>query len=303
MVRHATALAASLFLALILATPATEAADPKWTIPDGVKTVSVDGYPMAYQETGTGASVVLVHGSLSDYRLWRLQVPELAKTNRVFAISLRHYYPEKWDGRGEDFSVTQHAHDVAAFIRALQLGKVHLVGHSRGGAVVLNTARHHPDVIHTLTLMDASGLEALLPDTPEGQKRAAEGMALRKTLNENFVSGDLDKAAREFIDALAPGTWGKFSPDGKQVVLDNLGTALVVEGRPSLTCEQLGQFSFPILLVTGEKSPKRYGEMFAAMRRCCKAPEPVAIPNAGHIMQFQNPAAFNMALSDFLTRH
>ena len=109
MARLATALAASLFLALILAAPATQAAAPNWTIPDGVKTVNVNGYHMAYQETGTGTPVVLVHGSLSDYRAWSSQVPELAKTNRVFALSLRHYYPEQWDGRGDDFSVTQHA--------------------------------------------------------------------------------------------------------------------------------------------------------------------------------------------------
>jgi pimeloyl-ACP methyl ester carboxylesterase len=280
-----------------------EAADPGWPIPEGLRTVAANGYPMAYQEAGTGTPVVLVHGSLSDYRLWRLQVPELAKTHRVFALSLRHYYPEKWDGRGDDFSVTQHAHDVAAFIRALQLGKVHLVGHSRGGAVVLNTARHHPELIRTLTLMDASGLEALLPDTPEGQKRAAEGLALRKKLNENFLSGDLEKAAREFINASAPGAWEKFSAAGKQVVLDNLGTALVVEGRPTLTCEELSRFSFPIFLVTGEKSPTRYGQMFAAMRRCGTAPEPVVIPKAGHILQFQNPSAFNLALKEFLVSH
>jgi pimeloyl-ACP methyl ester carboxylesterase len=300
--RRVSAFAVSLF-ALLVGVCAGHAAGPNWIIPEGIKTVQVNGYHMAYQETGASTPVVLVHGSLSDYRLWRLQVPELAKTNRIFALSLRHYYPEKWDGRGDDFSVTQHAHDVAAFIRALQLGKVHLVGHSRGGAVVLNTARHHPDVIRTLTLMDASGLEALLPDTPEGQKRAAEGLALRKKLNEDYLSGDFEKAAREFIDALAPGTWAKFTPAGKQVVLDNLGTALVVEGRPTLTCEQIGQFGFPIFLVTGEKSPKRYGEMFAAMRRCGKAPEPVVIPNAGHIMQTQNPGAFNTALTEFLGRH
>ena len=95
-------------------------------------------------------------------------------------------------------------------------------------------------MIRTLTLMDASGLEALLP---------------------------------------------------------------VVEGRPTLTCDEIGQFSFPIFLVTGEKSPKRYGEMSAAMRRCGKAPEPVVIPNAGHIMQTQNPTAFNAALIEFLARH
>lgn len=293
---------ASLILGLFLSMPG-KAADPVWPLPAGVKTATANGYPMSYQESGAGTPVILIHGSLSDYRLWRLQVPELEKTNRVFAVSLRHYFPEKWDGRGDDFSVTQHAHDVAAFIRALQLGKVHLVGHSRGGAVALNTARHHPDVVRTLTLMDASGLEALLPDTAEGMKSATEGLELRRMLKTNFLSGDLEKAAREFIDALTPGAWAKFSAQGKQVVLDNLGTALVVEGRPVLSCEEIRKFDFPVLLMTGEKSPKRYGEMFNAMRLCSNASEPTVIPNASHMMLFQNPSVVNIALKDFIIRH
>jgi pimeloyl-ACP methyl ester carboxylesterase len=299
MIRYALAVAALLACGPLQ----VEAADPGWPIPEGLKTVTANGYPMAYQEAGTGPPVVLVHGSLSDYRVWRLQVPELAKTNRVIAVSLRHYYPERWDGRGEDFSVTQHAHDVAAFIRGMQLGKVHLVGHSRGGAVVLNTARHHPDVIRTLTLLDASGLESLLVDSPENQRLATEGMAIRKALKENLASGDLEKAAREFINAVSPGSWEKFSPQGKQVVLDNIGTGVVVEGRPTLTCEQIREFAFPIFLMTGEKSPKRYGEMFTAMRGCSKAPEPAVVPKAGHIMQLQNPSAFNLVLKEFLASH
>ena len=281
-----------------------QAQSPGWAIADGVKTVVANGYHIAYQEAGSGAPVVLVHGSLSDYRTWSLQVPELAKTNRVFAVSLRHYYPEKWDGKGDDFSVTQHAHDVAAFIRALQLGKAHVVGHSRGGAVALNVARHHPDVIRTLILADASGLESLLPDSPESQKMAAEGMALRKRLQENLAAGDLEKAGQEFIDALtAPGTWAKLSPSLKQMFLDNMGTGVIVEGRPQLTCDDIGKFDFPILLINGEKSPKRYPEMFAAMRRCRSIPEPVVMPKAAHGMQRQNPDAFNQAIGEFLVRH
>jgi pimeloyl-ACP methyl ester carboxylesterase len=282
----------------------SNAQGPSWSIPDGVKTVSVNGYPMAYQEAGSGAPVVLVHGSLSDYRTWNLQVPELAKSHRVFAVSLRHYYPEKWDGRADDFSVTQHAHDVAAFIRALNLGKAHLLGHSRGGSVALNVARHHPDVVRTLILADASGLEALLPDTPEAQKMAAEGVALRLTLQKNLAAGDIEKAGQEFIDALSvPGSWAKLPPDFKQMILDNMGTAVVAEDRPKLTCEEIGKFNFPILLVNGEKSPKRYPEMFAAMRQCSKVPEPVVIPKAAHGMQRQNAEAFNLAVKDFVARH
>jgi hypothetical protein len=65
-------------------------------------------------------------------------------------------------------------------------------------------------------------------------------------LTDNLAGGDLEKAAREFIDALSPGSWEEFSREGKQVVLDNIGTGVIVEGRPTLTCEQISEFTFPI---------------------------------------------------------
>ena len=96
-----------------LCTGLPDAANAQWAIPDGVKTAAVQGYPLAYQEAGSGEPIVLVHGSLGDYRIWYAQVPVLSKQYRVLSLSLRHYYPERWDGVGEDFSISQHAADVA----------------------------------------------------------------------------------------------------------------------------------------------------------------------------------------------
>src|SRR5690242_12781309 len=85
-----------------------------WPIPPGVKTVTVNGYPMAYTDTGSGEPLVLVHGALNDYRIWYAQVPEFSKRYRVIALSLRHYYPEKWDGKGPGFTILEQAEDVVA---------------------------------------------------------------------------------------------------------------------------------------------------------------------------------------------
>ena len=43
---------------------------PEWPLPPGVKTLPVNGYPMAYLERGSGPTLVLVPGSLNDYRYW-----------------------------------------------------------------------------------------------------------------------------------------------------------------------------------------------------------------------------------------
>jgi pimeloyl-ACP methyl ester carboxylesterase len=90
---------------------------------------------------------------------------------------------------------------------------------------------------------------------------------------------------------------------GKQDVLDNVGTALVAEGRPATTCEQIAKFDFPILLLNGERSPKRHSASSAAIRKCKNIAEPIVIPNATHAMHRNNPAAFNLAVLQFLSRN
>src|SRR5262245_1433478 len=289
--------------ALMFALPVQAA--PEWPLPEGIKTVTVNSYDMAYQESGSGLPLVLVHGALNDYRVWYAQVPEFAKKYRVFAVSLRHYYPENWNGHGDDFSIGQHVFDVVAFIKNLNLGKVHLLGHSRGGAVVLNVAKQHPDVIRTLILEDASGMETLLPDTPEGKKLAAEIVVRGETLRRNLATGNRELAAQVFVDSLSgPGAWAKRTPEQKQLIFDNLGTVTADSSdRPPTTCAQIQKFDFPILLLNGERSPENYSAMYAAMRTCKSIAEPIVIPNAAHGMHRDNPAALNSAVLDFLARN
>jgi esterase len=293
---------ATLLSACVLVSP-LEAA-PKWQLPEGVKSVEVNGYDMAYQETGSGTPLVLVHGALTDYRYWYLLVPEFAKNSRVIAVGLRHYYPEKWDGNGDDFSYQQHAADVAAFIKKLNLGKVHLLGHSRGGGVVVNVAKTHPEVIKTLILADASGFESMLPNTPEDQKLANASLDRITTLQKNLASGNVDLGAQMFVDSLnGSGTWATRPLELRQVLFDNLGTATQMSAAPATSCEQVAKFDFPILLVHGERSPKNFSAMSAAMRKCKDVPEPIVIPNAAHNMSRDNPAVFNAALAEFLKRN
>jgi pimeloyl-ACP methyl ester carboxylesterase len=105
-------------LSSFLLIPAVAA--PKWPIPDGIKTIEVNGYDMAYQETDSGTPLVLIQGAMTDYRTWDTQVPDFSKAYRTIAVSLRHFYPEKWNGDGDDFSVAQHASDVAVMIKGLR---------------------------------------------------------------------------------------------------------------------------------------------------------------------------------------
>ena len=110
-----------------------------------MRTLHVNGYDMAYAEHGTGATLVLIHGSLLDHRYWAPQMDPLGQHHRVVAPSLRHCWPARWDGAGDDFTIRQHVDDVAALIDALGAGPVHLLGHSRGGHIAFRV----PNIIPT----------------------------------------------------------------------------------------------------------------------------------------------------------
>ena len=180
----------------------------------------VGGYPLAYQEAGSGPPVLLIHGSLADYRAWAQQLPIFGAAFRTIAVSLRHCHPERWDGKGGDFTVARHAADLAALVAGRGLGSVHVVGHSRGGSVAVALALAYRELVKSLVLADPGGLEGLLPDTPDGQRMAGEVAAMFAALRERLERGDRDGAARAFADALGgAGAWDRRTTQQKQMLL------------------------------------------------------------------------------------
>ncbi len=53
--------------------------------------IDANGTRLTYVDEGRGAPVVLVHGSLGDYRTWAPQVPFFAQHYRVIAYSRRYH--------------------------------------------------------------------------------------------------------------------------------------------------------------------------------------------------------------------
>ncbi len=276
-----------------------------WPTGEPTRFVEVNRYPLAYVEAGTGPALLLIHGSISDYRAWIHQLGVFSGSHRTIAVSLRHCFPEHWNGVGGDFTVEQHADDLAAFISVKEIGAVHVVGHSRGGAVAISLALRHPQFVRTLVLADPGGLESLLPDTPEGRHMAGETEQMFARLSRDLATGDAEAAAREFVDSLGgPGTWSRRSPEQRQILLDNIHTGPACAQRPRLTRADVASLDLPILPLTGAKSPPRYALILEAMRTANRrVSDIVTIESAAHAMNRDNALAFNAAVLDFLARH
>jgi esterase len=297
MIRHLFA------IALALALAACQSMTPRtWDLPPGVKTLAVNGYQMAYVEKGSGPPMVLVHGASVDYRYLAAAMELLAAHHRVFAISLRHHYPERWNGQG-DYNLPLLASDVAAFIRALNVGPVHLVGHSYGGTVAFLVARSAPEVVRSLTSMEgmSSASNLLPPATPE---QAAVEKAYFQRREAQFERGDIEAAFREFVQRIG-GNWDNLPAAVKQPLWDNAWT-LYANGKAGLVdvpCAELRRLPMPVLVVQGEKTTPLYAKVSDNLAQCLTRVERATIAGAAHVAPRSHPAEFSKLVREFAARH
>lgn len=291
--------AMSVVLVLLLWTFQTASPAP-WELPEGVKTLNVNGYPMAYFEVGDGQPVVLVHGAVSDYRTWRNQLKSPPPGLRFIAVSLRHHYPERWDGKGDTFNTKQHAADLATFAEELRAGPVHVVAWSLGSIAAFQMAQARADLVKKLVLMDPIFHSLVASATPpEGGDRLD---AVLKQVKARLAQGDLEGGMEMWADRDVPGTWKRRSKVVQQWTLDNAWTTVGVATMAQITCAEAGSLRMPVLLITGERTPRRLAATFDATHKCMPLAERATIPAAGHAMHVDNPTAFEAALVKFLSK-
>jgi pimeloyl-ACP methyl ester carboxylesterase len=109
---------------------------------------------LAYDATGDGPTVLLLHSTVCHRRMWDPQVPVLARAGfRVVRCDLRGYGSTPLE-RGASYS---DAEDVVALVEELGLASFALVGASYGGYVAQQVASTMPDRVERLVLLCSAG--------------------------------------------------------------------------------------------------------------------------------------------------
>jgi len=280
--------------------------------------IDAGGIRTRYFEAGDGEPLVLIHGgsygSFYNAEDWELNWDELARHYRVIAydrIGLGFTDNPPTDADYRIGSSVDHAYNL---IRALGLGKVHVLGHSRGGYTAARLVLEHPEVADTLIIVDSSTL--MTPPNPQYQQWDEEALAY----------DDLHERHRFLVTANSYGSahitdrYIDVAVEIDQLPKTQVAKERMEANRPAFKADLLerqaethawireGRLTHPTLVMWAYEDPS------ATMDRCgipcmnlilpnVQESEMVILNRAGHMVYRERPEAFNHAVIDFIERH
>lgn len=258
----------------------------------------LDDFTMAYEDTGRGHPILFIHGYPLGRRIWDPQLRDLVGVARLIAPDLRGH------GDSEDpagsYTMELHADDCIALLDDRKVNEpVVVCGLSMGGYVAFQLLRKYPERVAGLVL---AGTRASA-DSPEG--RAAR-------------DADIELVRREGVDAVVakmlPRLLRPQSSQSDSKVVDLVertmrktsvnGVAGDLEGmkqRPDVRPD-LGGIDKPTLVIHGRDDAIVPLAEAEAVRAAVPGATIEVIADAGHLVNVEQPAAFNSALTAFHRR-
>jgi pimeloyl-ACP methyl ester carboxylesterase len=262
----------------------------KWRITMAERVVN--GILLHYETTGQGRPLVFIHGLGSSTRDWEYQVDDFSRSYEVITFDLRgHGQSDKPPG---PYSIPMFAEDTAALLKELGVGSAHVVGVSLGGAVALQLALDHPELVKTLTVVNSA---PAMHGSPEQIKQEVD----RRVAIVQQVG------MRAMGEALAPNLF----PDPEQTDLRTTFVERWAENDPRAyidatrsvaewnVLDKVTSIECPTLVIAAEYdySPVAVKEAYVKLMPNAQL---VVIRGAHHGVPMEKPAEFNSVLAAFL---
>jgi len=254
---------------------------------------------IAWDVLGQGPPVVLVHGTPWSSWVWRRVAVRLAERFAVYVFDLLGFGASE-KRPGQDLSLAAHGARLAALLEFWGLGSPAMIAHDIGGAAVLRAHLLHRRPVAALALVD---VVALAPWGSPFYRLVRDHVAVFEQLPAAIHRGVLRAyvataqpwpLTRELEDALiAP--W--VGPAGQSAFYRQMA-----QGDQRHTDELeplLGRITAPTLVVWGQADPWIPAAQGAELARRIPGARLELLPDAGHLVQEDQPGQ----LADLLGRH
>lgn len=155
---------------------------------------------LAFEETGDGQPLIILHGLFGQGRNWAAIAKALAVDYRVLTVDLRNHGASPWS---DEMNYPVMAEDVAALIgRECDDGPVPVVGHSMGGKTAMTLSLTHPNLVERLAIVDIAPVPYDHDFTAHlGAMMALDTKSLTRRSEAEVVIGDAvgDKHLGQFL--------------------------------------------------------------------------------------------------------
>lgn len=250
-----------------------------------------------YEMAGDGQALVLLHGGLLDCRMW----------NDQFEVFVRRYQVIRYDARGYGRSNLpdapyKHADDLHGLLRALGVERAALVGLSLGGMIAVDFTLEHPEMVSALIPVAA---------VPSGYQPTGGEVIVQRSreMRDAVLGGDREQAIDIFMELWVDGPFAPAAPDvrrrARAIMADHsfanfAPTAPQQRWADPPAVERLANIQAPTLVIVGDRDQPPLVRGADALAAGIAGARKLAIDSAAHLVNMEQPEAFNQAVLGFL---
>ncbi|MFN8451334.1 MAG: alpha/beta hydrolase [Anaerolineae bacterium] len=254
-----------------------------------------------YEVYGRGRPVVLLHGWLNSWAVWRSTVELLGREFRLYALDFLGFGES--GTHTQSFSVNNYVFMVNEFMERMVIKKAPLIGHSMGGTVALSAAIHYPEKVvkvavvgspiqgtslsPLLRLAGYRGWIGLAETTPVLYNVFQKGFLQFLRVYAYFMAKD-GKAVGKMLTA-------DVSRLTAQPFFESIGTLKQTDLRP-----RVGELKMPVLGIYGKKDIIVDPKQSKVLKECLPGSTIAWFEHSGHFPMMDETERFHTTVRDFL---
>lgn len=259
------------------------------------QTVNVGDASLAYEISGTGAPLVLIHGWGQDLAIWNEVVPAFAHHYRVIRYDRRGY------GRSTGYSdATADPDDLRILLDSLGLRTAIVLGLSAGARTALNFAVAFPDRVSALVVYGQAQFPGFTP-APTGPTPVMQFREIAQKFGLDSAGKALMAHQLSWTPPDRPHARDVLLAQWKRYAGRDLLDPKPESGRvPHANIDQIARLTVPTLVISGDHDLPLFLQVGDTLANRIRDAHRSLIHNAGHGAHLAQPTEFTWTVLQFL---